>query len=103
MAPEILEGSVNLNDCELSLKQVDVYALGLVLWELATRCIDFYQCIEIPPYELPFKRELGNNPNLENVQTLVSLNKFRPLFPKMWYVSFEFVFFFFFEKRKLVE
>lgn len=60
MAPEILEGAVNLRDCESSLKQIDVYALGLVLWELATRCADLYQPgVEIPPYRMPFEAEIG--------------------------------------------
>jgi len=60
MAPEVLEGAVNLRDCESSLKQIDVYALGLVLWELASRCSDMYQSgSETPPYRLPFEAEVG--------------------------------------------
>jgi serine/threonine protein kinase len=60
MAPEVLEGAVNLRDCESSLKQIDVYALGLVLWELASRCSDLYQSgAETPPYRLPFEAEVG--------------------------------------------
>ena len=43
MAPEVLEGAVNLRDCEASLKQIDVYSLGLVLWEMASRCVDLLQ------------------------------------------------------------
>ena len=43
MAPEVLEGSVNLYDCLMALTQVDVYALGLVFWEVGTRCHDLYQ------------------------------------------------------------
>ena len=43
MAPEVLEGAVNLRDCEASLKQIDMYALGLVLWEIGSRCSDLYQ------------------------------------------------------------
>ena len=42
MAPEVLEGAVNLKDCESALKQVDVYALGLVYWETFRRCPDLY-------------------------------------------------------------
>ena len=43
MAPEVLDGAVNLRDCEASLKQIDVYALGLVMWEIASRCSELYQ------------------------------------------------------------
>ena len=43
MAPEVLEGSVNLYDSLMALTQVDVYALGLVFWEIGSRCHDLYQ------------------------------------------------------------
>nr|XP_018902024.1 PREDICTED: activin receptor type-2A [Bemisia tabaci] len=85
MAPEILEGAVNLRDCEASLKQIDMYAFGLVLWELATRCQDLYQTgVDIPPYKLPFESEVGLVPTFEKMQVLVSHNKARPLFPESW-------------------
>ncbi|KAG8272098.1 Bone morphogenetic protein receptor type-2 [Homalodisca vitripennis] len=90
MAPEVLEGAVNLRDCESSLKQIDVYALGLVLWELASRCSDLYQTsIEIPPYRMPFEAEIelypiGQHPTFEQMQVLVTRKKARPLFPETW-------------------
>lgn len=37
MAPEVLESRVNLEDLE-SFKQMDVYSMALVLWEMASRC-----------------------------------------------------------------
>ena len=37
MAPEILNETINMKSFE-SFKQVDVYALGLILWELCRRC-----------------------------------------------------------------
>ena len=37
MSPEALDASVNLQDPE-SFKQIDMYALALVLWEIASRC-----------------------------------------------------------------
>lgn len=37
MAPEVLESRVNLEDLE-SFKQIDVYSMALVLWEIASRC-----------------------------------------------------------------
>lgn len=83
MAPEVLEGAVNLRDCESALKQIDVYALGLVLWELGSRCTDM-QNAEPQPYAPPFHKEAGDNPSLEQMQTIVSRRKARPLWPISW-------------------
>jgi len=86
MAPEVLEGAVNLRDCESSLKQIDVYALGLVLWELACRCSDFYlPNVESAPYRMPFESEIGQHPTFEQMQVLVTRKKARPLFPEGWH------------------
>ncbi|CAB3374502.1 Hypothetical predicted protein [Cloeon dipterum] len=85
MAPEVLEGAVNLRDCESSLKQIDVYALGLVLWELGSRCSDLYLTgVETPQYKLPFELEIGLRPSFEDMQVLVSRRKSRPLLPDKW-------------------
>ncbi|KAG5894784.1 hypothetical protein JTB14_005220 [Gonioctena quinquepunctata] len=83
MAPEVLEGAVNLRDCESALKQIDVYALGLVLWELGSRCTDM-QSSEPHPYAPPFSKEAGENPSLEQMQSLVSRKKVRPSWPMSW-------------------
>lgn len=37
MAPEVLESRVNLEDLE-AFKQMDVYSMALVHWEMASRC-----------------------------------------------------------------
>lgn len=111
MAPEVLEGAVNLRDCESSLKQIDVYALGLVLWEIAYRCSDLYPTREAPAYRLPFENELGkpvcvcfctirmvspdiclsvflcdegSHPTLDQMKNLVCRHKARPLIPETW-------------------
>lgn len=42
MAPEILEGSVNLSNT-WCLLQGDIYALGLLLWEIWMRCSDLFE------------------------------------------------------------
>lgn len=85
MAPEVLEGAVNLRDCESSLKQIDVYALGLVVWELACRCSDLYQTgSEVPPYRMPYESEIGHHPTFEQMQVLIVRHKARPLFPETW-------------------
>ncbi|KAH8379738.1 hypothetical protein KR009_006885, partial [Drosophila setifemur] len=85
MAPELLEGAVNLRDCETSLKQMDVYALGLVLWEVSTRCSDFYAPGQAtPPYKAPYEQEVGSHPSFDQMQALVVRHKARPLFPSGW-------------------
>lgn len=85
MAPEVLEGAVNLRDCETALKQIDVYALGLVLWELCTRCKDWYPAGQNPPpYAAPYEAEIGKHPSFEHMQILVSRHKARPIFPVNW-------------------
>lgn len=38
MAPEVLEGAINFQ--RDSFLRIDMYAMGLVLWELVTRCSD---------------------------------------------------------------
>ena len=37
MAPEALDARVHLQDVQC-FKQIDVYALALVMWEIASRC-----------------------------------------------------------------
>ena len=43
LAPEVLDHGVSPQRIEFSLKQVDVYAMGLVFWEISRRCRDLYQ------------------------------------------------------------
>lgn len=38
MAPEVLDDSIQM-DCFESFKRVDIWALGLVLWEIARRTV----------------------------------------------------------------
>lgn len=38
MAPEVLEGAINFQ--RDSFLRIDMYAMGLVLWELVARCSD---------------------------------------------------------------
>jgi bone morphogenetic protein receptor type-2 len=85
MAPEILEGAVNLRDCETSLKQIDVYSLGLVLWELCMRCHEFYSPeMPTPQYKAPYEAEIGVHPTFDQMRALVLQHKARPLFPPQW-------------------
>lgn len=76
----MLEGSVNLRDCEIALKQIDVYSLGLVIWELAMRCKDFYKIEDIPEYRSAYEAELGSCPNFDQMRNLVLQQSARPKF-----------------------
>lgn len=85
MAPEMLEGAVNLRDCETALKQIDIYSLGLVLWELFIRCEEFYESNKsVSPYKQPYEDDIGKMPSLEQMQILVSRQKVRPKFSDAW-------------------
>ena len=37
MSPEVLEGAVNFQ--REAFMRIDMYACGLVLWEITTRCV----------------------------------------------------------------
>uniref|UniRef100_A0A8C3FZJ3 Serine/threonine-protein kinase receptor n=1 Tax=Cyclopterus lumpus TaxID=8103 RepID=A0A8C3FZJ3_CYCLU len=84
MAPEVLEGAVNLRDCESALKQVDMYSLGLIYWETFMRCTDLFPGESVPDYQMAFQAEAGNHPTFEDMQVLVSREKQRPKFPEAW-------------------
>ncbi|XP_034550286.1 bone morphogenetic protein receptor type-2-like [Notolabrus celidotus] len=84
MAPEVLGGALNLRDCEAALKQVDVYALGLLYWESFRRCSQLFPGEAVPEYQLAFQAELGNHPSFEEMLILVAREKFRPRFPEVW-------------------
>lgn len=84
MAPEVLEGAVNLRDCESALKQVDMYAIGLIYWETFMRCTDLFPGETVPEYQMAFQTEAGNHPSFEDMQVLVSREKQRPKFPEAW-------------------
>lgn len=79
MAPEILEGAINFN--RDSFLRIDVYACGLVLWELVSRCT---LAGPVPEYRLPFEAELGSHPTLEEMQDNIAAKKIRPRINEEW-------------------
>ena len=66
MAPEVLEGAINFS--RDAFLRIDMYACGLVLWEVATRCRDIGT---VTPYKLPFEAEATQHPTLEEISDLV--------------------------------
>jgi hypothetical protein len=60
-----------------------MYACGLVLWELLSRCCT--NEITCGDYQLPFEEELGvAHPSLEDMQECVAQQKRRPALKEQW-------------------
>uniref|UniRef100_A0AC35UAL0 Receptor protein serine/threonine kinase n=1 Tax=Rhabditophanes sp. KR3021 TaxID=114890 RepID=A0AC35UAL0_9BILA len=83
MAPELLQSATELN-C-ISYKQIDAYALSLIIWQMSTRTLlhPYYkeQFIQhIKPYQLPYKEYLGDNMSLDNIIKVVVIDDKRPSF-----------------------
>lgn len=99
MAPEVLEGAINFS--RDAFLRIDMYACGLVLWELATRCtagqlspssnngnmathsVNIPGAVTTEEYKLPFEVE-ANSPTLEQMQDLVVNRKLRPRLKESW-------------------
>lgn len=80
MAPEVLEGAISFTaDAFL---RIDMYACGLVIWELVSRCTA--QDRPVPEYRLPFEEEVGEHPTLEDMQEAVVQRRVRPTIPEIW-------------------
>ncbi|XP_044294019.1 TGF-beta receptor type-2-like [Varanus komodoensis] len=82
MAPEVLESRVNLEDLE-SFKQMDVYSMALVLWEIASRCDAIG---EVKSHELPFGSKVREQPCMEVMRDIVLHGRGRPEIPSSWLV-----------------
>lgn len=80
MAPEVLEGAICFNQDQFL--RIDMYACGLVLWELISRCSA--QDGPVEEYLLPFEEEVGQHPSLEDMQEAVVHKKVRPRIRDHW-------------------
>uniref|UniRef100_A0A1B6IBK3 Serine/threonine-protein kinase receptor n=1 Tax=Homalodisca liturata TaxID=320908 RepID=A0A1B6IBK3_9HEMI len=80
MAPEVLEDSMNMNHFD-SFKRADVYALGLILWEVARRCNvgGIYD-----EYQLPFFDAVPSDPTIDEMRRVVCVDRQRPSIPNRW-------------------
>ncbi|XP_072397132.1 TGF-beta receptor type-1 isoform X2 [Diabrotica undecimpunctata] len=80
MAPEVLDESMNIDQFD-SFKRADVYALGLIFWEIARRCNvgGIYD-----EYQLPFHDAVPPDPTIEEMKRVVCGDKQRPNIPNRW-------------------
>ncbi|MCJ8741486.1 hypothetical protein PDJAM_G00071250 [Pangasius djambal] len=74
MAPEVLDESIRVKIFE-SYKQTDIWALGLVLWEI-TRRTTVNGIVE--DYRLPFFDMVPSDPSFEEMKKVVCVDQYRP-------------------------
>ena len=77
---QVLEDLININHFD-SFKRADVYALGLIFWEIARRCNvgGIYD-----DYQLPFYDMVQSDPTIEEMRKVVCLDRQRPSIPNRW-------------------
>lgn len=80
MAPEVLGETIDVRHFE-SFKRADVYALGLVYWELVRRCHDTGP---IEEYQLPYYNMVQSDPSHEEMKKVVVIDNKRPEIPNRW-------------------
>ncbi|KAL7036351.1 hypothetical protein ACKWTF_008784 [Chironomus riparius] len=83
MAPEVLDDTININHFD-SFKRADIYAYGLILWEIARRCNtgNMYE-----DYQLPFFDVVQPDPSIEEMRKVICIDNQRPTIPNKWQVS----------------
>ncbi|KAG7278719.1 hypothetical protein CRUP_023368 [Coryphaenoides rupestris] len=81
MAPEVLDDSIQ-TDCFESYKRVDIWALGLVLWEIARRTVSNGIVEEYKP---PFHDVVPSDPSFDDMKKVVCVDQQRPNIPNRWF------------------
>ncbi|KAG2465836.1 BMR1B protein, partial [Polypterus senegalus] len=80
MPPEVLDESLNRYHFQ-SYIMADMYSFGLILWEIARRCVSGGIVEE---YQLPYHQLVPFDPSYEDMREVVCLKRLRPVFPNRW-------------------
>lgn len=82
MAPEVLDETICATQFD-AYKRADVYAFGLILWEIARRCYgnDVGGCEE---YQMPYFDQVPPDPTIEEMRKIVCTDMQRPNVPARW-------------------
>jgi len=81
MAPEILDMTMNMGSFE-SFRRVDVYSLGLMMWETVRRCMT-HEGVE--DFALPFHDMVPPDPGFDDMHKVVCGDSYRPQIPARWH------------------
>lgn len=76
----MLEETINTSHFD-SFKRGDVYAFGLILWEIARRCNIRGRYED---YQLPFYDLVPSDPTIEEMRKVVCVERQRPQIPCRW-------------------
>ncbi|XP_073975950.1 TGF-beta receptor type-1 babo isoform X1 [Rhodnius prolixus] len=83
MAPEVLDESMNMNHFD-SFKRADVYAFGLIMWEIGRRAnVGGIH----DDYQLPFFDMVPSDPTIDEMRRVVCIDRKRPSVPNRWHSS----------------
>ena len=82
LAPEVLSDALNTSDFE-AFKRADMYSLGLVFWEVASRCAANNSSV-VPEYGLPYHELVSPDPAIEEMRKVVCGDGARPGLPNHW-------------------
>uniref|UniRef100_A0A8C9VS19 Serine/threonine-protein kinase receptor n=1 Tax=Scleropages formosus TaxID=113540 RepID=A0A8C9VS19_SCLFO len=80
MPPEVLDESLNRAHFQ-SYITADMYSFGLILWEIAQRCVSGGIVEE---YRLPYHDLVPADPSYEDMREVVCNKRRRPSFPNRW-------------------
>lgn len=80
MAPEIIEGSANLEKF-FTLKAADMFSSSYIIWEMIHICVLEN---EISERTLPYIDEVPGNPAIEDMYKVVVKEQIRPPIPEKW-------------------
>uniref|UniRef100_UPI00358F917B activin receptor type-1-like isoform X2 n=1 Tax=Myxine glutinosa TaxID=7769 RepID=UPI00358F917B len=81
MAPELLDESIHA-DCFDAYKRADVWAVGLVIWEICRRATSNGI---IEESKVPFHDVVPSDPSFEDMRKVVCIDQQRPGIPNRWY------------------
>ncbi|KAM7392875.1 hypothetical protein PAMA_007809 [Pampus argenteus] len=79
MPPEVLDETLNRSYFQ-SFIMADMYSFGLIIWEMARRCISG----GMEEYQLPYHDLVPTDPSYEDMREVVCIKKQRPSFANRW-------------------
>ncbi|CAH1365099.1 hypothetical protein MTP99_001397 [Tenebrio molitor] len=80
MSPEVLDETIRMDYFD-SFRRADIYALGLVLWELCRRTVSNGIAEDYKP---PFYDVVPNDPSFEDMRKVVCIDQQRPSLLNRW-------------------